>query len=244
MVPGRIRGSPRRCCCRTRTQLLRSSSRCRGSGRQGGQCRRLPRHVSDEVTAEGWEIVVEFLLEPLGANPHVVGHPLRRELEGLWSPRRASTGSSMRSTRRNIGWSSYTSSIEPTCTGRGDRGTRSTASQSGLGLSPAPRDVGGRLALDLGVDSAAAVAPVEVAATVSIESGRSRAARSVSAAGLRGRSWRGWSSRRRQRSWMKSSAVSSAWRRIERSVPLASSRWRGTMTVAPSSRRSLTWLPR
>jgi mRNA-degrading endonuclease RelE of RelBE toxin-antitoxin system len=32
--------------------------------------------------------VVEFLLEPLAANPHVVGHRLRRELEGLWSARR------------------------------------------------------------------------------------------------------------------------------------------------------------
>ena len=32
--------------------------------------------------------IVEFLLEPLAANPHVVGTPLRRELEGLWSARR------------------------------------------------------------------------------------------------------------------------------------------------------------
>jgi mRNA interferase RelE/StbE len=32
--------------------------------------------------------VVEFLLEALAANRHVVGHRLRRELERLWSARR------------------------------------------------------------------------------------------------------------------------------------------------------------
>ena len=32
--------------------------------------------------------VVEFLLGPLTEAPRRVGHPLRRELEGLWSARR------------------------------------------------------------------------------------------------------------------------------------------------------------
>ncbi|CAM8658843.1 RelE Cytotoxic translational repressor of toxin-antitoxin stability system [Acidimicrobiia bacterium] len=32
--------------------------------------------------------VVEFLLGPLRENPHRVGHPLQRELAGLWSARR------------------------------------------------------------------------------------------------------------------------------------------------------------
>lgn len=32
--------------------------------------------------------VVEFLLGPLRENPHQVGHPLQRELAGLWSARR------------------------------------------------------------------------------------------------------------------------------------------------------------
>lgn len=32
--------------------------------------------------------VVEFMLGPLCENPHRVGHPLQRELEGLWSARR------------------------------------------------------------------------------------------------------------------------------------------------------------
>lgn len=32
--------------------------------------------------------VVEFMLGPLVDNPRRVGHPLRRELEGLWSARR------------------------------------------------------------------------------------------------------------------------------------------------------------
>ena len=32
--------------------------------------------------------VVEFMLGPLVERPHVVGHPLRRELAGLWSARR------------------------------------------------------------------------------------------------------------------------------------------------------------
>lgn len=32
--------------------------------------------------------VAEFLLGPLTEAPHRVGHPLRRELEGLWSARR------------------------------------------------------------------------------------------------------------------------------------------------------------
>jgi mRNA interferase RelE/StbE len=32
--------------------------------------------------------VVEFLLGPLTENPARVGHPLQRELEGLWSARR------------------------------------------------------------------------------------------------------------------------------------------------------------
>ena len=32
--------------------------------------------------------MVEFLLEPLVENPRRVGHPLQRELVGLWSARR------------------------------------------------------------------------------------------------------------------------------------------------------------
>ncbi len=32
--------------------------------------------------------VVEFLVGPLCENPHRVGHPLQRELSGLWSARR------------------------------------------------------------------------------------------------------------------------------------------------------------
>lgn len=31
--------------------------------------------------------VVEFMLWPLSENPHRVGHPLQRELAGLWSAR-------------------------------------------------------------------------------------------------------------------------------------------------------------
>lgn len=34
--------------------------------------------------------VVEFLLGPLCDNPRVVGHPLERELTGLWAARRGS----------------------------------------------------------------------------------------------------------------------------------------------------------
>ena len=32
--------------------------------------------------------IVEFMLGPLSENPHRVGHPLQRELAGLWSARR------------------------------------------------------------------------------------------------------------------------------------------------------------
>lgn len=32
--------------------------------------------------------VVEFLVGPLCGNPHRVGHPLQRELAGIWSARR------------------------------------------------------------------------------------------------------------------------------------------------------------
>ena len=32
--------------------------------------------------------VVEFMLRPLCENPHQLGHPLQRELAGLWSARR------------------------------------------------------------------------------------------------------------------------------------------------------------
>lgn len=32
--------------------------------------------------------IVEFMLGPLLENPHRVGHPLQRELDGLWSARR------------------------------------------------------------------------------------------------------------------------------------------------------------
>lgn len=34
--------------------------------------------------------VVEFMVGPLTSNPRRVGHPLQRELEGLWSARRGS----------------------------------------------------------------------------------------------------------------------------------------------------------
>ena len=32
--------------------------------------------------------IVEFMVGPLAENPHRVGHPLHRELEGLWAARR------------------------------------------------------------------------------------------------------------------------------------------------------------
>lgn len=44
------------------------------------QLARLPGRVAPAV--------VEFMIGPLCENPHRVGHPLRRELEGLWSARR------------------------------------------------------------------------------------------------------------------------------------------------------------
>lgn len=44
------------------------------------QLARLPGRVASAV--------VEFMIGPLCENPHRVGHPLRRELEGLWSARR------------------------------------------------------------------------------------------------------------------------------------------------------------
>jgi mRNA interferase RelE/StbE len=44
------------------------------------QLARLPERVAAAI--------VEFLLGPLRANPRRVGHPLQRELAGLWSARR------------------------------------------------------------------------------------------------------------------------------------------------------------
>jgi mRNA-degrading endonuclease RelE of RelBE toxin-antitoxin system len=44
------------------------------------QLARLPGRVAPAI--------VEFLLGPLCENPRRVGHPLRRELAGLWSARR------------------------------------------------------------------------------------------------------------------------------------------------------------
>jgi mRNA-degrading endonuclease RelE of RelBE toxin-antitoxin system len=44
------------------------------------QLGRLPERVASAV--------VEFMLGPLSENPRRVGHPLRRELTGLWSARR------------------------------------------------------------------------------------------------------------------------------------------------------------
>jgi len=44
------------------------------------QLARLPRRVAPAI--------VEFMLGPLSENPRRVGHPLQRELEGLWSARR------------------------------------------------------------------------------------------------------------------------------------------------------------
>jgi mRNA interferase RelE/StbE len=41
---------------------------------------RLPENVATAV--------VEFMLGPLVENPHLVGKPLQRELEGYWSARR------------------------------------------------------------------------------------------------------------------------------------------------------------
>ena len=40
--------------------------------------------LRDKVAAA----IVKFMLGPLRENPHRVGHPLRRELAGLWSARR------------------------------------------------------------------------------------------------------------------------------------------------------------
>jgi len=44
------------------------------------QLARLPSRVAPAV--------VEFMVGPLCENPHRVGHPLQRELDGLWSARR------------------------------------------------------------------------------------------------------------------------------------------------------------
>ena len=44
------------------------------------QLARLPERVAAAV--------VEFMVGPLCENPHRVGHPLQRELTGLWSARR------------------------------------------------------------------------------------------------------------------------------------------------------------
>ena len=44
------------------------------------QLGRLPERVAAAV--------VEFITDPLLENPHRVGHPLQRELTGLWSARR------------------------------------------------------------------------------------------------------------------------------------------------------------
>ena len=44
------------------------------------QLARLPTRVAPAI--------VEFMLGPLRENPHRVGHPLQRELTGLWSARR------------------------------------------------------------------------------------------------------------------------------------------------------------
>jgi mRNA interferase RelE/StbE len=44
------------------------------------QLRRLPERIAAAV--------VEFMLGPLLENPRRVGHPLQRELNGLWSARR------------------------------------------------------------------------------------------------------------------------------------------------------------
>lgn len=44
------------------------------------QLARLPERIAAAV--------VEFMLGPLCGNPHKVGHPLQRELAGLWSARR------------------------------------------------------------------------------------------------------------------------------------------------------------
>lgn len=40
------------------------------------------------LPAKAAPAIVEFLLGPLTENPRRVGHPLRGELEGLWSARR------------------------------------------------------------------------------------------------------------------------------------------------------------
>lgn len=44
------------------------------------QLARLPERVAAAV--------VEFIVGPLSENPRRVGHPLQRELEGIWSARR------------------------------------------------------------------------------------------------------------------------------------------------------------
>jgi mRNA-degrading endonuclease RelE of RelBE toxin-antitoxin system len=44
--------------------------------------------VLTRLPEKGALAVVEFMLGPLIENPRRVGHPLRRELEGLWAVRR------------------------------------------------------------------------------------------------------------------------------------------------------------
>lgn len=44
--------------------------------------------VLARLPEKGAVAVVEFMLGPLVENPRRVGHPLRRELEGLWAARR------------------------------------------------------------------------------------------------------------------------------------------------------------
>ena len=62
--------------------------------------------------------VVEFMIGPLRENPRRVGHPLQRELAGLWSARRAPTDSCTRSMTRRAPSPCCGSTIAPTCTDR------------------------------------------------------------------------------------------------------------------------------
>ena len=52
--------------------------------RVAGSAERQPARLLDRMAAA----VVEFLVGPLVENPRRVGHPLQRELAGLWSARR------------------------------------------------------------------------------------------------------------------------------------------------------------
>jgi mRNA interferase RelE/StbE len=71
--------------------------------------RRLPEPVAAAV-------VVEFMVGPLVENRRRVGHPLRRELAGLWSARRGPYCVATRSTTRPTPCRLFASTTDPTST--------------------------------------------------------------------------------------------------------------------------------